>query len=337
MRKSFVKLFQTIFFIVLGIFLMWLVYKEVDIKKICQSLSQVNILPIIIALILGLLSHYSRAVRWAILIEPLGYSVRKKVSFSSILVLYMANFAIPRFGEVARCGVVSRYDSVPFSSLLGTVFVERAVDTVILFVLFFVVLLTNIPVINALIENNPTVYENFINIFDTKKIIIALIALVAFVFLYMQFYKKLLKYKFFNKIQNFIKEFLNALTSIFKLRRKWEFLFHSLFIWFIYWMMLYVMLLSMPQTKELSIFQALTLLVISSLGMLIPTPGGMGAWHFMTIETLFIYNIPKHIGQVFALVAHESQLIFLVFAGLGALIYLNYFVKNVKLQNKSHE
>ena len=103
-----------------------------------------------------------------------------------------------------------------------------------------------------------------------------------------------------------------------------------------YWLMLYAMFFAFDYTRELSLMQSLTLLVLSSFGMLVPSPGGIGSWHFMTIETLFVFGIDKTKGGIFAIVAHESQMIMLVVVGLLALLGAS-FIKpqnsNIKPQN----
>jgi len=330
LKEKLKKILKFIAFATLGVLMLWLVYQKQDITVIWQGIKQAKIAGVLIALFLGILSHFSRALRWNLLIEPLGYKPRKITSFLSILVMYLTNFAFPRSGEVVRCAFVNRYEKVPFTGLLGTVLIERIVDTIILFLLAIFVALTNIGVVKDFLNNNPVAKARFENLLNSKiTIAISIIAIILIIFAFYLLRNKIKQSKIYQKTLKLLKDFAQGVKSLWTMQKKWEFLAHSLFIWLMYWLMLYAMFFAFDYTRELSLMQSLTLLVLSSFGMLVPSPGGIGSWHFMTIETLFIFGIDKTKGGIFAIVAHESQMIMLVIIGLLALLGASF----IKPQN----
>ena len=120
-------------FFILGIVLFWLVYKDQDINRIKSILSnEVNYFWIVVSVFLGLLSHISRSIRWNLIIEPLGHKPRLLNTFLSVMIGYLMNLALPRMGEISKCGVLSRYEKIPFTKLIGTVVLERLIDVLVL-------------------------------------------------------------------------------------------------------------------------------------------------------------------------------------------------------------
>lgn len=336
MKESVKKTIKFVSFASLGVLMLWLVYRKQDMAVIWEGVKQAKMAGVFVALALGLLSHLSRALRWNLLMEPLGYKPRKITSFLSILIMYLTNFAFPRSGEVVRCAVVNRYEKVPFTGLLGTVVIERLVDTIILFLIAIFVAVTNIGVVKDFMHNNPSAKARFDSLMSSKwTIAIVLFSIVLFVFAVYLLRNKIKKTNVYKKLEKMLKDFAEGFKSLWKMKRKWEFFAHSLFIWLMYWLMLYAMFFAFDYTRELSLMQSLTLLVLSSFGMLVPSPGGIGSWHFMTIETLFVFGIDKTNGGIFAIVAHESQMIMLVIVGLLALLGAS-FIKP-KNSNINHQ
>ncbi|OQX97231.1 MAG: hypothetical protein B6I20_13070, partial [Bacteroidetes bacterium 4572_117] len=99
--------------------------------------------------------------------------------------------------------------------------------------------------------------------------------------------------------------------------KKWEFIFHSVFIWVMYFLMIYVTFWSFKFTEHLSLMTGLTIFVMASFGMVVPSPGGIGTWHFMAIETLVIYGIERTPdANAFAFAAHGAMTLFLIAVGV---------------------
>jgi len=330
MKKKIIDSLKIIGFLIIGVFLFWLVYKEQDIATIKKSILNANLWWLFLSVILGLLSHISRALRWELLINPLGYKPRKLTLFYSVMVMYLTNHAIPRSGEIVRCGIISRYEKIPFSSLLGTVITERAIDFLMLFVLTLIVALTQFSVVLDFFNNNPSAQETLNKINSSSSFfVILLVCFVVFLLLLYFFRKKIKQTKIYKKIYQLFENFISGLKTVATMKRKGLFIAHTIFIWLMYFVMIVVVFRAFSFTYHLGILAGLTVFVMSSFGMVFPSPGGIGSWHFMAIETLFIYGISRVQASAFAFAAHESQMIMLIVVGLSSLIAVS-FIKPLK-------
>ncbi len=333
MKKKIINALKIVAFFAIGIALFWLVYRNQDKDAIINALKSADIKWIILSLFLGALSHISRSIRWSLLIEPLGYKPRKINLILSVFIMYLTNMAIPRSGEVVRCGLVSKYEKIPFSKLLGTVISERVVDMIMLFLLGIIVILTQSHVLIDFINNNPTYSEFLTNNSEkyTMYFIILTISAVLFFTLLFIFRKKIKETKIYKKIEEVLMNFKQGLVSIITMKNKFQFFLHTIFIWAMYFLMIYVCFFSFEFTSHLTLLASLSVFVMATIGIVIPSPGGIGTWHFLTIETLFIYGVEKQTnGSAFAIAAHESSLVMILIIGLICFIALPFFNKSFK-------
>jgi len=320
MKEKLFTLLRFLVFLSIGLLLFWLVYKDQPMGEIVKALKEANYFWIVIALVFSLFSHLSRALRWNILINSLGYKPKAINSFFAVMIMYLSNTAIPRSGEIARCGIIKRYEDVPFSKLLGTVVVERAIDFVMLFILLFIVLLTQFPVILQFIENNPTVGDKFAFLGRTSNLVIVGAFTLMFFAAIFLLRKKMKNTIFYLKIKELLKNFWEGIKTVKSLKKKWQFIAHSLFIWVMYFSMIYVTFWSFEFTSHLALLTGLTVFVMASFGMVAPSPGGIGTWHFMVIETLVIYGIDRTPdANAFAFAAHGTMTLLLIIVGLISL------------------
>lgn len=322
MKQKIFKVLKFIAFLALGIIIFWLVYKDQDIDRIKNILkNDVNYWWIVVSLVLGLLSHISRTLRWNLMIEPLGKKPRTLNTFLAVMVGYLMNFVIPRMGEISRCGVLARYEKISFTKLVGTVVTERLVDMIMLLVLLFIVIVTQFGKVLRFLKNNPEVQDKFADTVSSPYVIIGIIAIVLIIWICRSRIKET---KLFKKATGFMTQFAEGFRSIKSMKNKWAFVGHSVFIWLMYYLMLYVVFFSFEFTSGLSAVAGLTTFVLASFGMVAPVQGGIGAWHFMTIEALVLYGIDKPDGTVFALLAHSSMTAMLILLGLIALLFLPF-------------
>ncbi|MEA3450270.1 MAG: lysylphosphatidylglycerol synthase transmembrane domain-containing protein [Bacteroidota bacterium] len=334
MKKKIVDTIKIIGFLIIGLSLFWLVYRNQDIEIIKKSILEANLWWLVLSVALGLLSHVSRALRWKLLIAPLGYNPRKLTLFYSVMIMYLTNYAIPRSGEIVRCGIISKYEKIPFSALLGTVITERAFDFLMLFILAFIVAITQFTVILDFLNNNPSAQETINNISSSSSFfVILLVSFIVFLLLFYFFRKKIKQTKLYNKFYQLFENFILGLKTVANMKQKGLFIAHTIFIWSMYFVMIVVVFKAFSFTHHLGILAGLTVFVMSSFGMVFPSPGGIGSWHFMAIETLFIYGISKVQASAFAFAAHESQMIMLIAVGLFSLIAVS-FIKPFNSKSK---
>ncbi len=322
MKPKFLKLLKILAFFALGVLLFWLVYKDQDIDRIESILkNDVNYLWIWVSLFLGLLSHISRTLRWMLMIEPLGKKPRMLNTFLAVMVGYLMNLVVPRMGEISRCGVLSRYEKISFTKLVGTVVTERIVDVIMLLLLTLIVIGTQFGKILLFLDNNPDVKHKLDQLAFSP---VAILVVVGVVGLFIFFRKKIRKSAAFAKVHEILSKFGEGLNTIKNMKNKWAFILHSLFIWLMYYLMLYVVFFAFGFTSHLSAIAGLTTFVFGSFGMVAPVQGGIGAWHFMVIQALIVYGISKPDGVVFAFLAHTSMTAMMIVLGLISLLILPF-------------
>lgn len=322
MKLKIFKILQFLAFLGIGLVLFWLIYKDQDIERIENILkNDVNYTWIWISVVLGIFSHISRAVRWSLMIEPLGHKPGLLNAFLSVMVGYLMNMVIPRMGEISRCGVLSRYEKISFTKLVGTVVTERLTDIIVMLFLTLVVIVTQFGEILEFLHNNPEIGEKIEGMALSPWFLVA--AAVFMVTLYL-LRKRIRRSVIYSKIHSTIRNFGEGLKSIKDIKNKRAFIFHSVFIWTMYFLMLYVSFYAFDFTSHLSLMAGLTTFVLGSFGMVAPVQGGIGAWHFMVIQSLFVYGIDKADGAIFAFLAHSTMTVMLIVIGLISLFALPF-------------
>lgn len=275
------------------------------------------------ALFCFMISNISRAIRWEMLIEPLNYKTKFSNRFFAIMVGYLANLFIPRVGEVVRAGTLFKYEKVPVEKGMGTIVVDRIFDFISLgFFILLALFFESDKLVSYLSEN--AVIPDL-----TSLILYAGISFLVFVGLIFAFWGKIKQSKFFEKIKGFALGFWEGIISIKKMKRPGGFLFHSVLIWVMYLSMTYVCFFAYPPTAHLSLSVGLMVFVLGAFGIIFPSPGGMGTYHFMITGGLVLYGIDSFDGFSFANIIFFALNIFgnLMF-GLVGLIALPIINKN---------
>ena len=194
-------------------------------------------------LLIGILSHVSRAVRWNYLLEPMGYHPKISNNLLIVLISYFANLGIPRSGEILRATALTTYENVPFEKGFGTIVTERVIDLFMLLLIIVITLLLQTDIILAFLEDNGV---NLIGAFGI------LFAGILGLFLATLVIRKS-KSGFALKVKSFLNGLLDGVLSIFKMKKKWPFIFHTLLIWGAYIAMFWVIKYTVPETMELSL------------------------------------------------------------------------------------
>lgn len=313
MKKTVIKILQFLAFFALGAFIFWLIYKDQDIERIKSVLkNDVNYWWVALSLFLGLLSHVSRTLRWGLMIEPIGHKPRFINTFLAVMVGYFMNMAFPRMGEVSRCGVLARYEKISFTKLIGTVVAERLVDLISLVILLGIIIVAQFGKMLHFIKENPEIHEKLIGAISSPYLIVGVIVAAVLFFIFRNALKGTALFK---KITEIITNFKEGFISIRNIEKKGWFYFHSVFIWLMYYVMLYVVFFAFEFTSGLNPIAGLTTFVLASFGMVAPVQGGIGAWHFMAKEALSLYGVPNENGIIFAFVAHSSMTAMIILIG----------------------
>lgn len=336
MRKTIIQAAKVIAFLAAGILLLWIAFRTVDIKSLKESLVGANYRWLIVSVFFGLIAYLSRARRWMILINPLGYHPGFRNTFHSMILGYLANLALPRVGEITRCMTLGKRENIPVGQLVGTVVLERTIDLLSMLVIMLGVFFTSESKIRDYLNEAiiAPFREKVLSPFGPGWIpwAIFIILSVLSLFLLIRYKKNLRKILFFSKMFDIAKGVINGFRSIQKLKRGWEFIFHTIFIWFSYAMMTWVVVFSLESTSHLSFGNSLFILVIGSLAMSAPVQGGMGAFHYFVSRGIaFVEGVSIEDASAYAILTHESQLLLVLL--LGGLAFWILSGKNRKETN----
>jgi glycosyltransferase 2 family protein len=331
LKKLTLKTLRFLGFFATGAFIFWLIYKDQDIERIKSVLKHdVNYLWVIVSLVIGLLSHMGRTLRWELMIKPVGHKPRLLNTFLSVMIGYLMNLAFPRMGEISRCGVLSRYEKISFTKLIGTVVAERLVDMITLLLLLLIVIISQFGKMLEFLHSNPEIEANLNSIIFSPFLTGGIIAMVFLIIIFRKTLKNTLLYK---KIAHVLANLKEGFISIRSIEKKGWFFFYSIAIWLLYYAMLYMVFFAFDFTSHLGPLAALTTFVLASFGMVAPVQGGIGAWHFMSIEALSLYGIAKENGIIFAFVSHTSMTLMIIIIGIISLIILPFINRN---ENAGH-
>ncbi|MEP0213614.1 MAG: lysylphosphatidylglycerol synthase transmembrane domain-containing protein [Cellulophaga sp.] len=313
MTASLKKTLKTVLPIAFGLFLVWYSYNSTsaeDRKQIIFYIKEADLFWVGISLMMGVLSHVSRAIRWNYLLEPLGYKPKIINNILIILTSYFANLGIPRSGEILRATALTTYEDVPFEKGFGTIVTERVIDLIMLLLIIVVTFFLQTDIIIEFFKNKG---------FNLTKIFILLggAGVAALAFFY--FIKKS-THPFLVKIKDFVTGLLQGVTSIFKMKNKWPFIFHTLFIWSVYVGMFWVIKFTVPETIDLSISQLLVAFIFGAFAMT-ATNGGIGLYPIVVSSALAIFGISSVSGDAFGWIMWISQtLLVVVFGAISFLL-----------------
>jgi uncharacterized membrane protein YbhN (UPF0104 family) len=298
-------------------------FRNINFRKLEEGMKEAKYIWLVLAIIFASFAYVSRARRWNLLIHPLGYRPALKNSFFAMMTGYLANLALPRIGEISKCVALGRKENIPVDQLIGTVVIERTVDFFSLVTIMVVMIFVDKGILGPfLIDNIYTpIHHKMSAMFGSALIFWLLLVFAGFILIFIIYLlrKRLVKIRFFAKIFLAGRGIIHGLKTITNLQRKWEFIFHTIFIWINYALMTWVVVFSVKATSHLDLADGIFLLVIGGLAMTAPVQSGLGAFHFIISRGLFvIYGISIEDGLVYAILAHESQVIFGAIVGIYA-------------------
>lgn len=326
MPKLLKNILQSAFFLGIGALLIWWALRPLTPEQrtdIKNAIFQANYWPVIPAIIIGIFSHLARAVRWKLLMQPLGYNPRTSNTFFAVMIGYLANLAVPRLGEIARCGILARYEKIPADKLIGTMIAERAVDLICLVLVMFATVVLQIDIVGGFFKEKiwGPVAGKVANANGSQLVVMIGVAAVAIIIIYFLL-KRFARSKAAIKMKALIRGIMEGIFSIGKMKKKGWFLFHTVLIWILYFSMLYTGFFCLEATKSLGFGACLALLSFGSIAMIV-TPGGIGAYPFFIQQTLLLYGLHQTDGYAFGWIAWIAQTLLVLIVGMASLIGLS--------------
>ena len=323
MKKTSVQILKVAGFLALGILLLYFAFRGVAWNQLASTLKQVNFWWIALSLFFAGISFLIRARRWMLLIAPLGHTPSFKNTYHSLMIGYLSNYALPRLGEVTRCVTLGKREEIPVDSLIGTVIIERVIDLLIMLAL----LISWADKFGTFFSQQVwgPLQQKFVELFGGTWVfwlILGASVLILVLLIYL-FRKRLVRFSLVQKIKEILNGILKGLKTIYRMNHKWEFVLHSLLIWFFYILMTWVVVFSLKELSGLTFIDGMFLLVIGGLGMSAPVTAGIGAYHWITSRGLMIvYGFSLETGTAYAILAHESNSILTILLGTISYVIL---------------
>jgi len=298
-----------------------------QIKSAFQHARYWLVIPVFMILFL---SHYLRALRWKLLIEPLGYKPRTTNAVFAVFIGYLANQAVPRLGEVLKCTFLSRYEKIPADKLIGSIILERVIDALSLLFVFAITLVLQ-----------PDLYSQLIDIIfyssapgEKKHIPTYIIIGVLFFLLLMAMAAWMIfKKKKFSDVIALLKRIRKSvwqgISAIQHLKKRKAFLLLTLGIWVAYLSGGYIGFLAFRETDHYGIREAFSILSAGSIGMIV-TPGGIGAYAYLIQITMEVYGLNNGIALAFGWILWLGQTTVILIGGLISFVAMPLYNRKKK-------
>lgn len=309
---------NTVVSLVLGLFLLYIVFNNIDLNLFLERLDNLDYSWIYLSMFISIFEHIVRGYRWNLLMQTKLTNLSTYTTTHILIVSYFFALFIPRFNDFVRCYLISKTNDIKVSSSLGTVVSERIFDLIsllIISILFFIIefdLFTNF--FSTYILTNIS-----FNVYYTTIFFFVIAVIISFLY-YLNKKSEAFSSKF--------SEFKKGVLSINKYYKNKKFLLSTLILWVIYFLMGYVIFFSLEETSSLAISSGIAVLVAGSLGMVIPVNAGIGAYHFLVASILISYNINYETGLFFATILHTSQIICLALLGIVSSLILFFKIRS---------
>ena len=310
--------------------IIYVLFQHQNPVKLFEEIQKVEMSWVVLSMIFGACAYISRGLRWILLIDALGYKSSKINSIASVSIGYFTNLFIPRAGEISRCTALNQTEKVPVNKLFGTILIERVIDFIFL---FFLIIITFFLKLDDLLKFFSTLqaHQTDSSVGNSKILLILTIIAVGVIGFFLL--KKWMKNSvFYKKIISFIEGLKEGFKSIKKMKRRSAFWIHTFSIWIMYFLMTYICFFSMSETSNLTISDGLFLLVLGGIGMVIPTPGGIGSYHAIVMIGLAVLGVgfinltpPKgeiNPALIFPTVVHVAQTLVAIIMGSISLFIL---------------
>jgi uncharacterized protein (TIRG00374 family) len=325
MQRKLFSILQYVFFLGMGLFLVWWQLKTMspsDRSSFYEALSQANYWLIIPASFIMLLSHLSRSMRWKLLMRPLNYHPPLSMVFAVTMIGYLANSAIPRLGEILKCSLLARYEKLRMDRLFGTILVERIFDFLCFILFIGLTILIQLDTVDDFINKalGKTDLDGKAILWRYLLLTLVIVLIVSLLkYLSVKFPDSLL----FSKIHALLKGMKEGITSILSLQAKKAFLIHTLVIWALYLLQIFIGFYAMPATSALPVSAAFSVLSLATVAMII-TPGGIGSFPIFVMQVLALYQVDDPVGKAFGWLMWGVNTAVVILAGCISLLVIPY-------------
>ncbi|MDR0976334.1 MAG: flippase-like domain-containing protein [Prevotellaceae bacterium] len=308
--------------IALGAFVFYWVYRDFDFARAGEVLLHGTRWGwMLLALLFGVWSHVFRGWRWQQTLAPLGAYPLRGHCVDAVFISYATNLILPRVGEVSRCGVLAKYDGVPFDKSLGTVVTERLIDMFCMVVLTGITVLVQMPVFATFFRQTGTKIPSLMHLFTSVWFYISLFCVLGVLVL---LYYLLRSLSFFERVKDVARNVWQGVASVRRVKNFPLFLLYTILIWLCYYLHFYLTFYCFSFTAHLSPLAGLVMFVAGTFAVLVPTPNGAGPWHFAVITMMMLYGVSATDSATFALIVHGIQTLLVIVLGVWGWLRLSF-------------
>lgn len=312
----------------LGGLLMYHAFKNVNLNELGDYFSRVKLFPLFASLLLGALAYAFRGLRCNLIFKSMGYTPFKFSAMHTVAFGYFMNILMPRAGEVFRAVAFSKIEKVPVQKVMGTILAERIID------LFFLSLSIGLSfVINY--DSFRSLVEEYLNI-NLSTLLVVILGMSVAMVLFLVLRKKIknhLKVKGSKPVAmvlEFVSGIERGIVSVGNVENKISFWGYTLLIWIMYYLMVFVVFYSFDALATFGFSEGLFLFMIGAIGMVMPTPGGIGSYHFAIMIGFYLLGQSKELGLAFATIVHAVHTTLALVWGGGAFFMLMHYKKKRK-------
>jgi len=319
-KKSLLNtLIKVVLPLALGVIILYFLFKDIDFKDVWGILKDANWGILLFSLIFGLLGNTIRGYRWALFINPLGYSPKVSTLNYAIFGGYAVNFALPRAGEIWRCGVLAKEEDIPFTKLFGTMILDRIFDTITVLCIALIAFLFNMQFFMTQLEQRQEAFDSILGILQSPVFYIAIGAAIITTFIVFKYFKENF---IIRKIKGFLAGMVSDMKSIWKMKTKGRLFLYTISIWGSYFLYFYITFFAFDFTKDLGVTAGLIAFALSSISMGVPSNGGLGPWQIAVIAALSLYPVSALEAKAFAVGVFALQSVWVIVCGLFGMAML---------------
>lgn len=319
MKKQIGKFLTIVIPLLIGIGIIYYQFTTLtsdELNKIKVCFQKANYSYIYLSLFIALFGFWSRAYRWKYSLRHLGYQTKFHNNLFLVCVSYLVNLTIPRSGEITRAALLKKYENVPFDKAFGTIVAERIIDLLIFLLFVLIGFLSQFDKLyQFLLDNNVSLKTIIISG------ILGFICFIIFVLIWIYAEWEIIK-----KLKKKLSGLIEGILSVYKMKDRWKYIFHSFFIWFSYLMMFYVTIFALPETSKISFDIVVMGFIFGSLAVGFSN-GGLGAYPLSIALIFSLYGISRDVGTAFGWLVWTSQTILTIFLGLVSYLLLPFFNK----------
>ena len=308
--------------LLLGAFVLYWVYRDFNFRNAWHSmLYEMNWGWMLFSLVFGILAPLFRGLRWKQLLDPLVPGVRAADCVDAVYLTYATNLVVPRAGEITRCGLLAKYDGVPFAKSVGTVVTERLIDVLSMLVFSALVFLLQMPTFIDFFRTTGTKMQSIGHLMTSPWTYVTLFCIIGVLALLHVLLRRLTIY---NKVKGIVSQMREGLLSVQGVRDKPLFWLYTVLIWLSYFLHFYVAFYCFGFSEHLGVMAALVMFVAGTFAVIVPTPNGAGPWHFAVITMMMLYGVTAHDASTFALLVHGIQTLLVVLLGIWGWLHFTF-------------